>query len=251
MAMSSRRPILVSALLIAGLLAGGIPAGARAQAEQLTVVELFTSQGCNSCPPADAYLGELAGRDGVLALSFHIDYWDYLGWSDTFATNQTTERQRAYGRGLGKGYVYTPQMVIGGAAEAVGSAREKVEREIDRARSRGARSVAVEIAIDNDGQLIARIGAGDRGRAAAVWLVGYDRKLEIEVARGENAGKTLAYHNVVRDITRIGTWEGEAIEIALAISDLRQEGRDSCAVLLQEEGQGAILGAARIALDRR
>lgn len=240
---------LVAALLVAGALAAGGPLDARAQARQPTVVELFTSQGCNSCPPADAYLGDLARRDDVLALSFHIDYWDYLGWKDTFAAHEMTERQRAYGRALGKRSVYTPQMVIGGGAEAVGSRREKVEREIERAQARGPQSVPVEVAVRDEDQVIVRIGAGEARRQAAVWLVRYDRKHEVEIGRGENAGKRLTYYNVVRDITRIGTWEGEAVEIALAIAALREGGRDACAVLLQEKGQGAILGAARIPLD--
>ena len=243
------RPLsFVAALLIGGALAAAGPAGAQAQDTPPTVVELFTSQGCNSCPPADAYLGDLAGRDDVLALSFHVNYWDYLGWKDTFATPGTTGRQRAYGRSLGKRYVYTPQMVIGGIAEAVGSERQRVEREIEKARIGATSSIPVEATVPDQGQVIVRIGAG-QGRAAAVWLVRYDRRHEVEIGRGENGGKSLAYHNVVRDITRIGTWEGEAVEIALSVAELREGGRDACAVLLQEEGQGAILGAARIALD--
>jgi len=129
--MHSRTFSAAAAMLVAVALALPPSAPARAQAKPPTVVELFTSQGCNSCPPADAYLGELAQRDDVLALSMHIDYWDYLGWKDTFSSAFATERQRAYSRALGKSFVYTPQMVVGGVAEAMGSRRHGVEPEID------------------------------------------------------------------------------------------------------------------------
>lgn len=239
----------VAAIVIAAALALAPSAPARAQAKSPTVVELFTSQGCNSCPPADAYLGELAQRDDVLALSMHIDYWDYLGWTDSFAIPHATERQRAYGRALGKTYVYTPQMVINGAAEAMGSRRPGVERAIERAAAerRGSVSVSLTASADDD-RLLIRI-AGGEPRDAVVWLVLYDRRHEVEVGHGENGGRKLIYHNVVRDITRIGTWTGKPLEIALAADALRQGGRSACAVLVQENGHGAIIGAARMALD--
>ena len=249
--MTARGFIAVAALIVASAhLVGAAPA-ARAQATSPTVVELFTSQGCDSCPPADAFLGELSRRQDVLALGFHIDYWDFLGWKDTFATKETTERQRAYGRSLGRGYIYTPQMVIGGVAQAVGSKRAKVEREIDKARARGVASVPVEVAVRDDGQVIVHVGAGEPAKKAAVWLVRYDREQAVEIARGENAGNMLTYYNVVRDITRIGAWGGEAIEIRLTAAELSDGGFDSCAVLVQAEGQGAILGATRFTLRQR
>lgn len=219
-----------------------------AQAKSATVVELFTSQGCASCPPADAYLGELAQRDDVLALSLHIDYWDYLGWKDSFATPLTTARQRAYGRELGKRYVYTPQIVIDGAAEVVGSRRRSVERAIERAAQDQSNSVPVSLSDAGDDRLVIRIGVGE-ARDAVVWLVLYDRRHEVAIGRGENGGRKLAYYNVVRDITRIGTWTGKPVEIALAADALRRGGRSACAVLVQENGHGAIIGAARMALD--
>ncbi len=241
---------IVAIAVASAYLAGGLSA-ARAQSAPPTVVELFTSQGCNSCPPADAYLGELSQRGDVLALSFHIDYWDYLGWKDTFASPQTTERQRDYGRSLRTRYIYTPQMVIGGVREVVGSKHAKVEREIDRVRSLGTAWVPIEVTVEDDGQVIVQISAGKSGEEAAVWLVRYNSRQEVEIDRGENAGKTLIYHNVVRDITRIGRWQGQAMEIRLAAAALREGGLDSCAVLLQAEGAGAILGASPFTLGER
>ena len=235
-------------LVAAAVLVLHSSAPAWAQAKSPTVVELFTSQGCSSCPPADAYLGELAQRDDVLALSLHVDYWDYLGWKDSLASPLTTERQRAYGRELGKSYVYTPQIVIDGAAEVVGSRRRSVERAIARAAQDQSSSVAVSLRQAGDDRLVIRIGAGE-ARDAVVWLVLYDRRHEIAIGRGENGGRKLTYHNVVRDITRIGTWTGKPVEIALAADALRQGGRSGCAVLVQENGHGAIIGAARLALD--
>ncbi len=239
---------LVAALLVAGALFSGVVTAAQAGGESPTVVELFTSQGCNACPPADAYLGDLAQRDDVLALSLHIDYWDYLGWKDTFASSETTERQRAYSRALGKRQVYTPQMVIGGMSEAVGSRRQRVEREIERVRQAGASRIPVAVAVE-EGRVVVRIGPGEANDQATVWLVRYDRQLEVPIARGENAGEDLTYYNVVRDIAPVGTWQGEAVEISLPIAALRQGGRDACAILVQERGFGPIIGAARIALD--
>jgi hypothetical protein len=248
--MLSRRALFISLLAVASA-ALVVPLDtARGQGKALTVVELFTSQGCASCPPADALMGELVARDDVLGLTFHVDYWDYLGWRDTLATQEGTQRQRNYRDALGKSYVYTPQMVIGGVRDEVGSQRQAVLRQIESV-ARGGGGLEVLLVRDDQDRILARIGAGDIDGEATVWLVRYDNRHDVEVRRGENGGKKLSYHNVVRDITEIGKWTGDPAEIPLATTEvLRMGGRDACAVIVQQDGTGAILGAARVALDK-
>ena len=209
---------------------------AAAPAEAQVLVELYTSHGCNSCPPADKIVADLAAREDVLALSVHVDYWDYIGWKDTFATPAHTERQRAYQKALGARYVYTPQAVIAGAAETVGSNRAELERSIRAAKR-------PSVAIEHDGRRLT-IAAGEGG-PAAVWLVRFEPRQEVDIARGENGGKRLAYANVVREWTRLGTWSGQALDLALEAAP-----GTKAAVILQKEGAGpgAVIGLRR--LDR-
>ena len=214
-----------------------------------TVVELFTSQGCNSCPPADEFLGELVERDDVIALSYHIDYWDYLGWRDTFSSEASTERQRKYARYLGANSVYTPQMVIGGRAHAVGSRRGDVERAITRVAQTGGDHPEVSFVHGEAGNVTVRIGEAERPeRSASVWLVRFDEAQSVPIKSGENAGRTITYHHIVRDIERIGRWRGPAAEFPLAMADLSAGGRDGCAVLVQIGDQGPVIGAAQMKL---
>ena len=218
----------------------------------LTVVELFTSQGCSSCPPADAFLGELAGRDDVLALSFHVDYWDYIGWKDPFASADHTRRQRDYSRKLGLRYVYTPQMVIQGAAHATGSDRSTVLDTIEK--NRALARIPVELRQGGDGGvrlLIADAPAkGAAAEEAAVWLVVFDREHLTPVRRGENRGRKLRNYNVVRQLSRIATWRGKALDMAVTVPDMVLGGGRACAVLVQSTETGRILGAAALGLDR-
>ena len=210
------------------------------------VVELFTSQGCNSCPPADEFLGELADHPGILALSFHIDYWDYIGWSDPFASPQTTGRQRSYAKSLNLRYVYTPQMVIDGRSDAVGSQRNKVLKAIEKAATTR-KAVEIRFVQDDGGKIVIPAGhAPDEG--AAVWLAVFDRQRDTEVLRGENAGRTLSNYHVVRQLTRIGTWRGEHLEIPFDMASATVLGRDGCAVIVQQSPTGAVLGAAEMTL---
>jgi hypothetical protein len=206
----------------------------------VTVVELFTSQGCSSCPPADAYLGELAKRPDVIALGFHVDYWDYIGWKDRFAVPGNTERQRAYASGLGSRYVYTPQMVVDGVDHATGSRVADVERLI--AARRSAAKVPVRLTRADRRTLHVSIGAADVDSPADVWFVTYLRRESTDVARGENRGRRLTDYNIVRHVKRIGGWDGSATAYTVPLGEV--EG-DSCAVLVQAAGQGAILGAAK------
>lgn len=212
------------------------------------VVELFTSQGCSSCPPADDLLGELAGQPGVLALSFHVDYWDYIGWKDPFASAQYTERQRDYAAKLGLRYVYTPQMVIDGLYDAVGSNRRAVTRTIEESAAAAEPVVVVSLDPENGGQVMLSEGAAPAG-GATVWLITFDDRLETQVARGENGGRDLANFNVVRELRPLGTWTGEAKTFPLDLAAARADGRGGCAVMVQQGRGGPILGAAVIDLD--
>jgi len=222
-----------------------------AEAPSPTVVELFTSQGCSSCPPADKFLGELAERPDLLALSIHVDYWDYIGWKDPFASPANTRRQHDYARTLKLRYVYTPQMVIQGMSHATGSDRSSVLGRITEAQALPRLPVTIRHAQGRIEITVAAAGpAAGNGAAkqeAAVWLAAFDLRRETAIKRGENGGRTLAYHNVVRNMVRVGTWTGEALSLSSALADLggRPEG---CAVIVQSLATGRILGAAKLAL---
>jgi len=215
------------------------------------VVELYTSQGCNSCPPADAYLGELAKRKDIIALSFHVTYWDYLGWKDRFAFKAATKRQRAYSRHFRRGYVYTPQMVIDGQSEVIGSRQFLVDRAIGKA-TRQADKITVTFKKTDDGKLHAvlptRKGSGTAERAT-IWMVLFDRRHTTDIRRGENGGKKLTYYNVVRKLTPLGTWDGEGKSVALPVQAAGPAGRrDGCVVIVQSNQTGRIIGAAAMPL---
>lgn len=209
------------------------------------VVELFTSQGCNSCPPADAVLGELARRDDVLPLSFHVTYWDRLGWPDSFGLEASTQRQEAYADSLGRRSLYTPQMVVGGRLDVVGSQRRRVLEAIELLQSHSQPGPAIAIA---DGELL--LPAGDDG-ACTLWLIGFDRAHDVAIERGENRGRTLRYHNVVRTIERFGRWTGAASTFELPLARHAAEGRAGLAIVVQRDEDRAILSAARIDLAPR
>ena len=234
-----------TAFALAAALAVSIQTVAAAAEKNLTVVELYTSQGCSSCPPADAFLGELAKRDDLLALSIHVDYWDYIGWKDRFASPDNTKRQRAYASKLGMRYVYTPQMIVQGANHATGSDRDKILALI--ARTQKSKRVAVTINRAEDGVRVTVAGA-DTTEEAAVWLAVFDNRHDTDIKRGENGGRMLSYYNVVRGMKRIGTWKGRPLDIPTGNADLSTEGRDGCAVILQLVSTGRILGAAKLAL---
>jgi hypothetical protein len=200
------------------------------------LVELFTSQGCNSCPPADAYLGDLAKRGDVIALAFHVDYWDYIGWKDPFADAAWTARQRHYSRSLKTRQIYTPQMVVDGGQHAVGSDRRAVERLIGEAARRHRPTLevkrspnGVELRIDGQGE-------------GEVWIVGYDPRHETKVARGENAGRVLTEFNIVRGIKQIDVWKGGALTRTLSAGELPPGAAH--AVLVQGADLGPVIAAA-------
>jgi len=217
---------------------------ARAQT-QGPVVELFTSQGCSSCPAADSFLAELADRGDVIALSLHVDYWDYIGWKDTLAQPAHSERQKGYAETLRGRRVYTPQMVIDGAAHEVGSNRAGVLAALERGRA--APRLPVELSREA-GHVLVRIPAGAADGDATIWLVRYDALHKVEIGRGENRGRAIAYRNVVREISSLGVWRGEPVEATLSEAQLARGGRSGCAVIVQRDMHGPILGAAQLAL---
>ena len=219
-----------------GLIAGLLPVASLA-AERPVVIELFTSQGCSSCPPADAYLRELSkDRRDVLALAFHVTYWDRLGWKDPFSLPAATQRQDVYGRRFGDGS-YTPEIVVDGAASMVGSDRRDVGSAIENARRNGRTAAAVSVSKSGE-QVSIQVGAGNG--SGKILLIGFDREHTTAVGRGENSGRTLTEANVVRSIRSVGQWSGAA----LRVNEPFPEGQDVAVVLEGPDGQ--IIGAARL-----
>ena len=211
--------------------------GTGGTAQRPVVLELFQSQGCSSCPPANANLNAIADRPDVLALSFGVTYWDQLGWKDTFAKPAYTDRQKAYARGLGA-QLGTPQMVVEGREDLIGVDARDVELALRRARPAMDAAVAV-----SRGRV--EIGAGQAPKAGAdVWLVRYDPRVQqVAIQRGENNGKTLPHRDVVRELTRLGGWNGAPTAFTTpppADPALRT------AVLVQAKNGGPILAAARL-----
>lgn len=240
----------LAALLCAVALTGAAATAPSSAGEDAppVVVELFTSEGCSACPPADAFLFDLRQRPGVIALSFHVDYWDYLGWKDRFARQDFTARQRAYARALGSPMVYTPQLVVNGADHVVGSNRDAADAAIAAARTQ---RPLVEIGLEwaADRSLVISIPAATVRGKATIWFVRYADSGETEVTRGENAGRLLRHANIVEEIVAVGMWDGSPMIINLpweAISGGHPEGAFGCAVLIQPEGVGPILGARDI-----
>jgi hypothetical protein len=236
-----------AATLMAAPLAGHAqPADANAQPK--AVVELFTSQGCSSCPPADRLLHSLAQNPNMIAVSFPIDYWDYIGWKDTLASPGFTARQKAYANTRGDGHVYTPQMVVDGRADVVGSDQDEVTRAIDMNNGRdGALSVPIRLR-ESAGTMHVEIGAaaGDLAHTtAAVFVLRIAHTRTVMIERGENRGQNFTYTNVVRAIRKIGDWHGEAASFDFTELKADDEGY---VVLLQQGSQeqpGTILAAAK------
>ncbi|HEX5775393.1 MAG TPA: DUF1223 domain-containing protein, partial [Caulobacteraceae bacterium] len=200
------------------------------------VVELFTAQGCSSCGDANALVGELAEREDVLPLTFSVDYWDYLGWPDTFALPEFTERQQAYAKRLGPREVYTPQVVVDGRTQASGAKPETVEELVEEAAqaSRNPPDMLYQL----NGKIA--VGSGPRPRGGAeVWLVRYDpAEVEVEVRKGDNRGETIKARNVVRQLVRLGGWRGRPNAYRLPAAE--QEGLETL-VIVQQTGGGEII----------
>ena len=222
-------------LAAAATLLAAAPAAAQPPAPRLSVVELFTSQGCSSCPPANDNVAALADRNDVIALSFGVTYWDKLGWKDTFASPAYTARQYAYARSLKTDGPATPEVVVDGKADTVGNVRSGIEKLIARERIEGPALTVSAGAVE--------VGAGRAPAAPAdVWLVRYDpRTVQVPVKAGENTGRTLPHRNVVKALIRLGGWSGATARFPLPPA----EPGLSTAVLVQTRDAGPILAAAR------
>ena len=232
--------MLRSRVIAAGLALLGAVGIARADGP--VVVELFTSQGCSSCPPADEMLAELANREDVIALALHVDYWDYIGWADTFADPEFTARQHRYARVAGSTVVYTPQMVIGGEDHVIGHRPMQVANQI---MTHNATTNAVQIEVRRQGNeyIVEAELSGRAPRAGLeVQLVGYIPEERVEIRRGENANRSIAYHNIVTSWQVISDWDGDG----RFTSRIQPQSNTPYVVIIQTSGQGPILGAARL-----
>src|ERR1700694_684000 len=223
-----------------------------AHAEPRAVVELFTSQGCSSCPPADQIIGELAKDPALIALSMPIDYWDYLGWKDTLADARFSARQKAYSQMRGDREVYTPQVVVNGSAHVIGSDRAGIESAIAK-KADGVMSVPVSMTLSGK-QINISVAASGEGPAAAhgeVWICSISKAVPISIGRGENSGREITYHNVVRNLLKVGDWDGSSGSWTVPLENISHEGVDAAVVYVQDGNRdrpGAMLGAAYTSL---
>ncbi|MBB4443093.1 MULTISPECIES: DUF1223 domain-containing protein [Rhizobium] len=229
--------------LIAGVVLSG-----PLQAEDGTpkgVVELFTSQGCSSCPPADAAFRKLVNQGDVIALAYHVDYWNYLGWADTLSSKENTERQYGYAKTMGRSNVYTPQAIVNGRGHLAGADLNGINSKIDTYSSEGnGLTVPISAAMRGD-ELEIKIGAG-QGKANVV-MVYFDKEKTIDVEKGENSGQKISYLHSVTNVETVGMWDGKATSLTLPASVLQRPQLEGCAILLQsataDGDPAAILGA--------
>ena len=210
-----------------------------ALADDLVVVELYTSQGCSSCPPADALVADLSAQAGVLVLALHVDYWDYIGWKDNFANPAFTQRQKAYAHVAGARTIYTPQMVVAGKDHLVGTHEAELSSLIEM---HAQVDKPVDLSLTRVGDRIVVQATGSAEGPLVVQLVRFVPEETVSIGRGENAGRTITYHNIVTDWQEIGVWDGQA---PLSMES-QLTGTDPAAVILQEPGPGRIVAAARL-----
>ncbi|ETX14697.1 hypothetical protein OCH239_22095 [Roseivivax halodurans JCM 10272] len=215
-------------------------AGPAFAGDQPVVVELFTSQGCSSCPPADALLQELGQEADVIPLALHVDYWDYIGWKDSFAQPKFTARQKGYAEAAGRNSVYTPQMVVGGTHDVVGTRPKDVRSIIDAHRGKDS-PVTMDVS-RKDGMLMITAETETPVGPAVIYLVRYEPGHAVKIHRGENAGHKIDYSHIVTDWDVVGRWAGTG---AFA-EDVPIEGEAPAVVMVQEDGYGAVLAAARL-----
>ena len=211
-------------------------------AETPVLVELFTSQGCSSCPPADKLAGMLKTMPDVNVMSFNVDYWDYLGWRDTLAKPEYTQRQMDYAQARGDNDVYTPQMIINGKAHVVGSNQSAVENAIAEART--AKGKVPLVLKANATELIVELGEGSAIAEATVWVMAVAPDVNVKIERGENSGSSITYHNVVRKLVPAGMWNGTATTLKLPRKGIMSADCKSCFAVLQQGKVGSVLGLA-------
>lgn len=243
--------VLVLTLSLLPLGGGSWAASDRRQGPDLVVVEMFTSQSCNSCPPADQFLGELAKRRDVLALSMHVDYWNALGWRDPWSSAEVTERQRRYSHALGTRYVSTPQAIVQGESYTVGSDRSALMRLIENARRKAQARIVPIVTMPGPDRLMVKLPRRNLTVPATLWFVSFDDHHTAHITGGENAGASITYTNVVRSLRPIGTWKGDERSFDVDVSKDRAAGFGNCAVLVQARGNGPILGAVSLPMSHR
>ena len=212
-------------------------------AQTRAVIELFTSQGCSSCPAADKLVGEFASDPTLVTMSLPIDYWDYLGWKDTLADPRNTARQRGYSKVRADREVYTPQAVVNGSYHVLGSDRAAIEKMIAKSRQNTS-ALSLPVSLSVTGGKLAATFAGD-GRAAEVWVVGLAKAVTVVINRGENKGKTITYHNVARSWRKLTSTDGKTW--SLPLDEIEGEGVNRAAVIVQGgtiEKPGLVFGAA-------
>lgn len=241
-----------SMVLVAGLLIAGSASAGESKAPK-GVVELFTSQGCASCPPADTTFSQLVAQGDVVALSYHVDYWNYLGWTDTLSSRENTERQYGYAKTLGRSGVYTPQAIINGREHVKGTDLSVINDKVKGLNDSGkGLNVPVTAAMRGD-EIEIEIGEG-KGQADVV-VAYFTKRQQVEVTKGENSGKTMEYWHSVYDVQSVGTWSGQSMKLNLPGKLMGKSKKDGCAILLQTSGAGgepaAILGATILMAGRK
>ncbi|HWA17659.1 MAG TPA: DUF1223 domain-containing protein [Devosia sp.] len=236
----------IPAAAAAALAVAPVPA-AELRQQPKAVLELFTSQGCNSCPQADALLTKLSQRKDIITLAYHVDYWDYVGWADTFGSAENSEFQREYARSWGSTRIYTPQIVVNGRMGVIGSRSGEVDDAITDAKL----DLPVSLAV-NGGMLEVTVGARSDAREATIWLVTYKDSEVVSIERGENAGKTMNYTTIVTGRQVLGMWEPDrGSHLKLPLKELMADGSNGAVILIQEEAEGLpgpILGASSVQL---
>ena len=242
-----RNAIILPAVLMAGVALGGEMKNPKG------VVELFTSQGCSSCPPADATLRDLVAQGDVIALSYHVDYWNYLGWNDTLSSKENTERQYGYAKTLGRSSVYTPQAVINGRDHVKGTDLAMINGKVDGLKTAG-EGLNVPISAEMRGDEIdIEIGAGQG--AAEVVVAYFTKREQVEVTKGENSGKRMEYWHSVYDVQTVGMWDGKDMKITVPARTMGKSKKDGCAILLQSSKPGGepaeIVGATVLMAGRK
>lgn len=237
---------LLAAFVAAALAVSPVAAG-EIRSNPKAVVELFTSQGCSSCPKADAKFAELGARKDVIALAWHVDYWDYIGWPDTFGNVANSDRQRAYAQSWGSSRIYTPQLIVNGRKGVVGSREKDVEAALGEAK------LDIPVTLELKGDMLKVSVAPQAGSGSAiVWLVTYRDKAAVVIERGENAGQTIDYTQIVTGKQMLGMWEGaDGAVLKLPLSELSANDSNGAAILVQSDKDGLpgpIIGAASILL---
>jgi hypothetical protein len=232
-------PSLLRSFALSALL---VSVAGTAQAENNVVVELYTSQGCSSCPAADKVLKSLSTQSNVIALSLNVDYWDYLGWEDDLALAGNSKRQRKYAKVMRSRHVYTPQLMVDGKMDVIGSRRSQVDSAV-ASHSKMKDQAQVDAKVSGDTVQVSVRSSGESEGDSVIWLVGYDSSITKQIGAGENRGRSIEYSNVVREWREVGRWDGKA---PLDLQSTRPKGGSGFAVIVQKDEVGPILGATQV-----